>query len=108
MFNGYGGREKKVSKVEYNHFAGKYDKESILGRLATLEGTTMGDIVSQALNEIGLGLAELENIDFTESQARNIASLLGDIHLAFDVEDMESVRARAKELAKHISLLDVV
>ncbi len=108
MFAGFDGVGKKVSKVEYNEFTGRYDKESILNRLAVSEGTTMGDIVTYALNEMDIDLAELKNINFTESQAKEVASLLSDIHLALDVEDMEGARSTASELAKYITSLITV
>ena len=58
MSEGFKGEvPRPVDKNENNKFTGKYDKESVLGRFATIQGTTMGEIVDQALNHVNLDVS---------------------------------------------------
>jgi len=88
----------------YNKFAHIYTKEAVLGRIKLIQDTPMGVIIDQALNLVGLDFTNLENLDYTEEQAKKIASFMSDIYLQLDTNNVEEAKATAEKLAEYINL----
>ncbi len=83
---------------QYHTFAGKYDKASLMSRFKIIDGTRMGKLIDYELNQVGLNF-ELDTLDYTENDAKNIASLLGGMYLAIEHDDEAGAKQDAKELA---------
>ncbi|MCB9814747.1 hypothetical protein H6784_05020 [Candidatus Nomurabacteria bacterium] len=81
-----------------NAVAEKYTSEAIKKRFRVLESTDIGLLIGQAINKIGYtDYSILYNIEYSDEQGTQIASLLGD--MSMHTNDKEILVVKAKELA---------
>ncbi len=96
----------KIARVinldAYNEFAGKYNKEALIGRFDALQGTPVFQRIDQAINRIGLPEEVYKNIDYTEDQVIELVQLVGEVIRAEEEGNEAVAKKAAGEIAQKL------